>query len=272
MNSVKRTLIFTFAAVWCFCFASLPSSAARETQFPPKVLILNSYHPGFSWSDDEEAEVIEQLKHLPSIDIPVEYLDAKRYPRESDQLQIKTFLAEKYLGEKIDLVIALDDAAVELVTKFHTDFFPETPVVFAGITSFNKYSAFGRKNITGILETQDIKNTVDMILRFHPDTREIVGISDATVGGVSARKAMDAVTALYTDRVIFRFLPPGTFEETRALVGGLSGYSVILLNTYTTDSSGISPNTSRWSPSCARPRKWNPWAVWPEGWPMILTT
>jgi len=156
-------------------------------------------------------------------------------PENRISFESRLFLAEKYLGEKIDLVIALDDAAVELVTKFHTDFFPETPVVFASITSFNKYSAFGRKNITGVLETQDIKNTVDMILRFHPDTREIVGISDATVGG-------------------------------------LSGYSVILLNTYTTDSSGISPNNSRWSPSCARPRKWNPWAVWPEGWPMILTT
>lgn len=243
MFSVKRTLIFTFAAVWSLFFAALPSSAAQEPRSPLNVLILNSYHPGFSWSDDEEAGVVEQLKHLPAIDIPVEYLDAKRYPRESDQLRMKNLLVDKYLGKKLDLVIALDDAAVELVTKFHRALFPKIPVVFAGITSFNKYSAFGRKKITGVLETQDIKNTVDVILRFHPDTTEIVGISDATVSGLSAQKAMDAVAAAYADRVTFRFLPPGTFEETQAGVAALSGHSAILLNTYTTDRSGRTLST-----------------------------
>ncbi len=49
---------------------------------------------------------------------------------------------------------------------------------------------------------------------------------------------MEAVVAEYAGRVTFRFPPPGTFEETRASVAALSGHSVILLNTYTTDSSG----------------------------------
>jgi signal transduction histidine kinase/ABC-type uncharacterized transport system substrate-binding protein/ActR/RegA family two-component response regulator len=243
MISVKRTLIFTFAAALYLFLAALPPSAARETRSPLKVLILNSYHPGFSWSDDEEAGVIEQLKHLPSIDIPVEYLDAKRYSQKADQLRMKNLLAEKYLGKKMDLVIALDDAAVELVTKFHTALFPDTPVVFAGITSFNKYSGFGRKKITGVLETQDIKHTVDMILNWHPDTREIMAISDTTVSGLSARKSMQAVAAAYADRVTFRFMPPCTFEEARASVAALSSHSVILLNTYTTDSSGRTLST-----------------------------
>nr|WP_319396438.1 ATP-binding protein [uncultured Desulfobacter sp.] len=243
MILVKRKRIFVFAAVLYLFFSALQLSAAQENRTPLKVLILNSYHPGFSWSDDEETGVIEILKHLPSIDIPVEYFDAKRYPRKSNQLRMKTLLEEKYFGEKINLVIALDDAAVELVTKFHVELFPDTPVVFAGITGFSKYSVFGRKKITGVLETQDIKNTVDTILNLNPDTKEIACISDATVSGLSARKAMEAVVTEYTGRVAFRFLPPGTFEETQAMIAGLSDQSAILLNSYTTDSSGRALST-----------------------------
>ncbi len=80
---------------------------------------------------------------------------------------MKNLFKEKYLGKKIDLVIALDDAAVELVTKFHTDLFPGTPVVFAGITTFNEYSAFGRKKITGVLEL-GFRSLKMCVFRFSP--------------------------------------------------------------------------------------------------------
>ena len=55
-------------------FATLVSSAVAENQPRRHILLLNSYHPGFSWSDEEEAGAPEQVRDkLPSSDISIEY-------------------------------------------------------------------------------------------------------------------------------------------------------------------------------------------------------
>lgn len=232
-------------SVTAFVLVATPVSfAVAENQAQRNILVLNSYHPGFSWSDEEETGAVRQLRDkLPSINVAVEYLDAKRYPGKSNLTRMKNILIEKYHGRKIDLIIALDDAAVEMLTYYHTELFPDIPVVFAGISSFNKYAASARKRITGVLETQDVRDTIDTALRFHPGTKEILAISDMTVSGISARRATEAVMSVYAGRVEIRFLPACTFEEARASVAAIPLNSIILLNTYTTDSSGKSLST-----------------------------
>src|SRR5512147_3334960 len=54
---------------------SIPSRDARE------VLILNSYHIGYSWSDNEMAGMVEKLRQAdPKIQPLIEYLDCKHFP------------------------------------------------------------------------------------------------------------------------------------------------------------------------------------------------
>ncbi|MBE0569606.1 MAG: hypothetical protein IH576_03105, partial [Deltaproteobacteria bacterium] len=65
-----------------------------------QALVINSYHRGFAWSDTEESGVIERLRGVyPTVDIPVEYLDAKRFPGRDNQRLMKDFLIEKYRDE-----------------------------------------------------------------------------------------------------------------------------------------------------------------------------
>lgn len=48
------------------------------------VLYVNSYHPGYRWSDQVQAGIADVLKNESGmeIDLRVEYLDAKRYAGE----------------------------------------------------------------------------------------------------------------------------------------------------------------------------------------------
>ncbi|MGE4558880.1 MAG: ABC transporter substrate binding protein [Desulfobulbus sp.] len=224
--------------------AALATFALAEIHPLKNVLIINSYHPGFLWSDEEEAGAVEQLRDtIPSVDIPVEYLDAKRYPGKSNLSRMKDLLIDKYHGKKIDLIIALDDPAVEMLTDYPTELFPEVPVVFAGITTFGSYASKGRKRITGVLEEQDLQNTIDTALRLHPDTAQILAISDSTISGIAARRALEALQPNYAGRVSIRFLPACTFEEAQAAVAALPSNSLVLINTYATDSSGNTLST-----------------------------
>ena len=219
-------------------------SVVAESHPPGNVLLLNSYHPGFSWSDEEEAGVIKELGGaLPSVNILIEYLDTKHYPEASHLVRMKNFLIDKYHGKKINLIIALDDAAVEMLTTYREELFPDIPVVFAGITSFDKYAAKGLRGITGVLETQDVKDTIDVALRLHPNTREILAISDMTVSGISAQRALKAIQPVYDARVKIRIFSAYTFEEARATVAALPTNAIVLLNSYATDSEGKTLST-----------------------------
>ncbi|MGD9505860.1 MAG: ABC transporter substrate binding protein, partial [Syntrophobacteraceae bacterium] len=145
--------------------------------------------------------------------------------------------------KEIDLIIALDDPAVDMLTDFHTELFPGVPVVFAGITHFRKYAARGRKEITGVYETQDIVDTIDTALRLFPDAKELLNVSDATIAGISARKELEAIAPRYAGRLNIRYLPACTHEEARAAVAAFPANSIILLNSYATDSAGKTLST-----------------------------
>ena len=244
MNTLPRLLIL-FVTV-SMLMSATSTSVLAENQPSSSVLLLNSYHPGFSWSDEEEAGVVDRLRdRLPAIDIQIEYLDAKRHPEKRNLARMKNFLIDKYKGQTIDLIIALDDAALDMLSKYHTALFPDIPVVFAGIASFTKYAARGRQRITGVLERQNISATLDTALKLHQGTKEVLAISDTTASGISARRQMETIMSDYEGRVKIRLLPTCTFEEARAEVAALGPGALILLNTYTTDSSGTVLSTKK---------------------------
>lgn len=212
--------------------------------YQKKALIINSYHPGFSWSDDEQAGLTDRLREVfPGLDMPVEYLDAKRHAGKSDLDHMKDFLLQKYRDEKFDLIVALDEPALDLLIQNGKEFFPETPVVFAGITEDKSGYARKRKKITGVIEKQDIKHTLELALDLHPGTREIMVINDSTVSGASARRNTETLVPQFSGRVNFSFLPQCTFEEARELISALPDKTLILLNSYATDSTEKSLST-----------------------------
>lgn len=56
--------------------------ATAQDDSTKKVLILNSYHPGYAWSDVEQAGIVDTFRAQDSNWVPfIEYLDCKRRPR-----------------------------------------------------------------------------------------------------------------------------------------------------------------------------------------------
>jgi hypothetical protein len=83
-----------------------------------RVLVLNSYHPGYNWSDGEQAAVLRTLAEgRPDILPSVEYLDWRRYPNPARTATLLAHLEQKYSRRPFDLVIALDDPAVTFVLE-----------------------------------------------------------------------------------------------------------------------------------------------------------
>ncbi len=227
---------FLVLALW-----TISSAAADEYKH---VLILNSYHRGFSWSDEEESGVIERLRGAyPTIETSVEYLDSKRFPDMKNQEVMKDFLVDKYRGAWIDLVVAIDDPALALLTRYRDELFPGVSVVFAGVSDYRRYLESGRGKITGVVEKQDVQNTLETALSFHPEAKTVLVINDNTVSGVSTRRDAEALRPLFAGRVDIRFLPPSTFDEARTAIGELPPDAIVLIHSYSTDRVGKALST-----------------------------
>ncbi|MFN3246682.1 MAG: ABC transporter substrate-binding protein, partial [Leptonema sp. (in: bacteria)] len=142
------------------------------------VLVLHSYHKGLSWTEQviEGIESVFNNKVLTTYNIKIfyEYMDTKRFEDENYlQLLIPIY---KYKAQKIkyDVIIAVDDNALNFLLKHRNQIFGEIPIVFCGINFYDETRIHTIKNITGVVEAFSAKENIELILKLHPNTNHIV--------------------------------------------------------------------------------------------------
>lgn len=160
-------------------FADHPSESV------PKVLILQSYHPGFVWSDEVNRGIFDQFKESHQhARFDVQYLDAKHTLGTQVWSHIYEILQTKYANRSPDLIFAIDDAAVQFLMHYSSSLFPETPVVFAGVTHFDSSWSQKRPQLTGVLEKEHLLETIEVARTLDPHIQHIVVINDGTMNGI----------------------------------------------------------------------------------------
>jgi|GEM_PF-528563 len=240
---MKRFLLLWISLAAALAAPPLYAAEAEETpgQRKPRqeVLILNSYHPGFTWSDEEQTGIIEVLQEKDKDWLPViEYLDLKRLPDGRHLGELKKLFLRKHQDKKFSLVIAMDNPALEFAIDNQADLFGNAPLVFCGINNYEPSLLKGRANVTGTAEDIDVAGTIELMLRLHPAAREIFIPHDYTTTSLAARKELEALIPRFGARVRFRFTDPLTMEELLKELERLSPDSLVLLSSFFTDKSG----------------------------------
>jgi diguanylate cyclase (GGDEF)-like protein len=146
------------------------------------VLLLNSYHPQYRWTDEITRGVQVSLAlDIKSESLHVEYMDKRRFIDDPIYSQkLIDLLQYKYKHNKPDIVITSDDAAYYFILEFGEQLFPGVPIVFCGVNVFDPQSISNRNNITGIAEGMDILGNLELITSLHPKLRKIIMIGDTT--------------------------------------------------------------------------------------------
>jgi len=185
--------------------------------------------------------VLQELRRAyPKIDPVIEYLDTKRFPSDEHLLKMNNFLLSKYRGRKFDLVIVLDNAALELALGNREELFPGTPIVFAGINDFTPAMLAGQEKVTGVTEELDIENTLKMAIALHPKTTEIFVVTDNTISGRAERRQVEAALPHLPPGVRIEFASPATMAELVDNIKRLPTTAIILITGFATDKAGQS--------------------------------
>lgn len=233
--------ILIFLAIFQVCLL-LDIPAAHADQPPgssPSVLIINSYHPGFTWTDNEMQGLAKALRAArPAVDLQVEYMDAKRFDQPEVRQGFIKLLTAKLRGRNYPVVIATDNLALNLALDLRPQLFPAAQIVFCGVNGQPEDEIKGRQRVTGITETWDPAGTLKAIARLQPGVKEIVVLHDQTESGLGTRRNLETILPAFRQRFNFRFLSPRPVGQILKELASLPDTAAVLLMGYNIDSAG----------------------------------
>lgn len=170
--------------------AAAPAPTATVPPIRSRVLVIDSYHPGFPWSERLEAALRAGLADADP-EIFTECMDTKRFPVKAQEPLISDLIERKYAGLQFQVVVAADDNAYQFVLRYGDALFGSAPVVFCGVNDFVFEQLKGHPNITGVVQTTDAYDTLTVACRFLPAADRVVFIHDDTSTGRGYRASFE---------------------------------------------------------------------------------
>lgn len=199
-----------------------------------RVLIINSYQYGLSWTDRINRQIINKLPV--SSDIIYEFMDSKRFHSDEYFEKLKNVYQFKYDSYSIDLIIVTDNDAYNFILKYADELFHDTPVVFCGVNYFNHEDIKGR-NITGIQEDVVVSETLKIALDQNPNISSVYVVTDNTTSGLLFKKLFEESAETYDLKLPVYYLNDFSFTDIIEIVSDLSG-SIIFNFPFTKDGNG----------------------------------
>ncbi len=226
---MKRPIV-----VFLFFFLySMVTGLSAETlagqQEEPKILIVNSYHPGFEWTDHIVGGIKQYFdKAGVEARFTIEYMDTKLHDPEKIFKAYKKLFSLKYGPSDFDVVITTDNNAFDFMAANRDELFGKSPVIFCGVNNFEHSMLDGLSAVTGVEEDIDIKGTIDLALKLHRQTKTIAVVSDVTPTDRDNRLRLNKVKPQYEEIISFIELTGLTSEELKKSLQELDNNTVVL--------------------------------------------
>ncbi len=228
-----------YALGFCFLFIMSVSGYSRpEVKDRMDVLYINSYHYGYDWSDAIQKGVLDTLRTHRDIRLYIEYLDTKRRPDLMSEPLLIDLLKRKYERIPLKVIIASDDNALILLTRVRDKIFPGVPVVFCGINNLNPESIKNFQLATGVNETADIEETVELMLKLHPGTNRILAITDCSESGAPFSAHIKEVARKLDKKVNIVLIDKVTVDQLRDSISSARKGTLILFTFFFIDTNG----------------------------------
>lgn len=222
----RKHMIIIFVVIFLLAVLNGTGWGVSKKQ---RVLVINSYHVGYKWSDDITKAIQQHFASREDVELYIEYMDTKRHRDPFYWFYFLNFLKNKYGDVVFDVLISSDNNAFVFVTQYRNDYFKETPFVFCGYNIFRQEYIKNMKNITGVNEQVDVKGTLDIILKAHSDTKKIIIYHDnISATGVANSKEVIGVISQYKELVPIEMWQDLSLEEISNKLQSLHPSCVLL--------------------------------------------
>ena len=236
-------LIIVMMALIVSQFEYSYSLSQSKVEQEKHILVLNSYHRGFKWTDDTVTSFLETLESLSPENkyaFYIEYLDWKKYPTQKNIENMYSNLRYKYGSKPIDLIVTTDDKALELAIDYRQEQLKNIHIVFTGVSQGSfKLLSNDEENITGVIENIDLAPTIQIAKLLKPDFNKIYTIHDFTESGIAMNKDVSSTVKSIDASLNCIALPPMAVDDIIASVKELPSDSIVLITTFYRDAQGL---------------------------------
>ncbi len=159
--------------------AIVPIDHAVAQDVPRQVLVLYSTRRDAQIVTVGEREFPRILDEGLSgqLDYYSEYIDRARFPDPAYKTAFREFLRKKYEKKRFDVVIAVQDIALEFIRENRTDLFPDSPIVYFVSSGIRRLP-----NSTGLISQLDFGSTLTFVRQLQPDVRHVYVVSGTEAG------------------------------------------------------------------------------------------
>src|SRR5262245_11927476 len=228
--ALMTTALLFLPAIYSQTLAQSSAALAQRSTTPKRVLVLDWYGKDDVWNINFDASFQAFLKASAhgAIEIYTEYLESNRFPGANQALLLRDYLARKYADRTIDVVVANSDASLDFLLKSRHELFPQAPIVFVAVRRPSKEDLGAGPGLTGVINLNTYRQTLDLALQLHPQTQHVFVIS----GTLEHDKRFEIVARQqlrdYESKVQIAYLTDLSSEELIAGVRNLPERSLLL--------------------------------------------
>ena len=196
------------------------------------VLLLHSYHKGYTWTDDISSQIEKNFKDNKNVELTTVYMDSKRIDTASYLNNLANLYKEQFQNRKFDLIIVSDNTALDFMIKYHDFLFKDTPVLFCGINDFDS-SILNVNNIrnfmSGVAEEVDLEKNFELISKLHPKLKNLLIINDTSTTGYAVKKGLDPIIKKYENKFKIEYTDDLEINNLKQKVSSLDKENSVIL-------------------------------------------
>ena len=226
--NVPRAVAWTFAALFLLF---LPAAALAQPAPPKRVLVLYWYSRDWPSNAIVEKNILDVFNSAGppgSIEYYPEYLESNRFPGDDQETVLHDFLKQKYARRQPDVIIASPDTPLHFMLKYRNDLFPNIPIVFSAIESPAAKEFETGGGLTGVINTFSFRQTLDLALSLHPDTKQVFIVSGSPEHDKMHEKVAREQLEGFDSRVSLTYLTDLSTQELVASIKAIPDHSLII--------------------------------------------
>ena len=197
-----------------------------ERLIPANIIVDQGIHEVFTSNNSKHIELYS------------EFLDVVRFPGDEQRQRQLVFFREKYQTRPPDLVIAVGGGALIFLTERRVELFAGVPVVYCSIAGDPAPGQISDTPIANVPVPDTAGRTLEMMLRFHPDTRQVVIVSGSGARDRQYAEAARESLTPFGNRVAFTWLTNLSMDQLRGELSRIPDHSLVLYLTMFQDAAG----------------------------------
>lgn len=172
---------------------------------------------------------------FPVSNIHAEYLDLQRNgDLPGYRQELRDMLRKKYARQRIDLIVTLQQPALDFLLTDGRDIAAQAPVITIQHRPLLESEKAGRR-VVGEINNFDIKGTLERALELFPGTRRVLFASGSSAADLKVAEEAAHVAEAWPGRLEFEYTTGRTLAEILQRVASLPPHSIIVFTQYNRD-------------------------------------